>query len=386
MKIGLFTDAFFPMTDGVGMVVHNYAKYLMNYGEVIVFCPKYHLSFDDGKLPYKVVRCASFKVLGIDYSLPIPDVDLSFIKELDKYKLDIVHIHSPFTMGKVGIRYAKKHHIPVIGSMHSQYKQDFMRATKNKYLASKLTNTILRVYAKCNECWAVSSEVARIYHEDYGFKYLPKVMNNATEMLPVENISKARKYINKECDINNNTLMFLFVGRINNLKNVFFILDVIKRIKELSDLKFKMVYVGEGQDMEELKRRIKKYKLGKDVLLYGKVDDREELSNFYQRADLFIFPSMYDASSIVQIEAASQKTPCIFAKDSATSSMVKNNINGFVEEIDVDKFANRIIKIMNNKELLEKVSNRAYKDLYVTWKQKINDVYKKYEEIIKKGL
>ena len=138
--------------------------------------------------------------------------------------------------------------------------------------------------------------------------------------------------------------------------------------------------------MEELKKRIKKYKLGKDVLLYGKVDDREELSNFYQRADLFIFPSMYDASSIVQIEAASQKTPCIFAKDSATSSMVKNNINGFVEEIDVDKFANRIIKIMNNKELLEKVSNRAYKDLYVTWKQKINDVYKKYEEIIKKGL
>ena len=66
--------------------------------------------------------------------------------------------------------------------------------------------------------------------------------------------------------------------------------------------------------------------------------------------------------------------------------MVKNNINGFVEEIDVDKFANRIIKIMNNKELLKKVSNRAYKDLYVTWKQKINDVYKKYEEIIKKGL
>ena len=50
--------------------------------------------------------------------------------------LDIVHIHSPFTMGRVGIDYAKKNNIPVIGTMHSQYKQDFLRASKND---SKMT-------------------------------------------------------------------------------------------------------------------------------------------------------------------------------------------------------------------------------------------------------
>ena len=38
------------------------------------------------------------------------------------------------------------------------------------------------------------------------------------------------------------------------------------------------------------------------------VKDRELLASIYERADLFLFPSLYDASSIVQIEAALQKT------------------------------------------------------------------------------
>ena len=38
------------------------------------------------------------------------------------------------------------------------------------------------------------------------------------------------------------------------------------------------------------------------------VKDRELLASIYARADLFLFPSLYDALSIVQIEAALQKT------------------------------------------------------------------------------
>ena len=45
-----------------------------------------------------------------------------------------------------------------------------------------------------------------------------------------------------------------------------------------------------------------------------------------------LFPSMYDASSIVQIEASSQKTPVLFLKNSATASMIENNVNGFLSD------------------------------------------------------
>ena len=139
ITIGLFTDVFYPMTDGVVMVVDNYAKRLMKYANVIVFAPRYiGKEFDDSIFNYKVVRCISLKVPFIDYSLPIPKMDNKFIQELKNYHLDIVHIHSPFTVGEAGITYAKKNNIPVVGTMHSQYKQDFLRAVRNDYFATTL--------------------------------------------------------------------------------------------------------------------------------------------------------------------------------------------------------------------------------------------------------
>ena len=383
IKIGMFTDAFFPMTDGVGMVVHNYALRLNKIAEVIVFCPKYKKDFDDAKLPYKVVRCKSVKMPILDYSLPTPKIDRSFKKELDQYDLDIVHIHSPFALGKMGIQYAKRHKIPVVGNMHSQYKQDFVRAVKFDTMAQGLTKIILNVYNKCTECWTVNAEVARIYHEEYGFKYLPRVMCNATEMEPLKDPLKARKLINKECNLDDDTFVFLFVGRLNNLKNIFFIVDVMNLIKKNApDFDFKMIYVGVGQDEKELRSRIKKYHLEDNVMLYGKVDDRDLLASFYSRANLFVFPSVYDTSSLVQIEAASQNTPGIFAKGTATAATVTDNVNGFIEELDDNLFMKRILKIVNDPKMLEKVSKRAYKDLYVNWDECVKRVYHRYLELI----
>ena len=108
LKIGLFIDTFFPMIDGVVMVVDNYARRLCKFANVTVFAPAIpNKNFDDSSLPYKVVRAKSFPLFFIDYSLPLPDLDNNFKEELKNNKLDIVHIHSPFTIGKVGIKYAK---------------------------------------------------------------------------------------------------------------------------------------------------------------------------------------------------------------------------------------------------------------------------------------
>ena len=384
ITIGLFTDAFFPMTDGVGMVVDNYAKRLIKYGDVCVFAPSYHEYFDDSVFPYKVIRCKSVKVPFIDYSLSTPKVDYSFLKQVNSFNFDIIHIHSPFTIGKVGVSYAKKHHVPLVGTMHSQYKQDFMRAVRNNILATKLTDILIKVYNKCDECWAVNSEVARIFYEDYGYKCLPKVMNNATEMLPVNDKDKACKLINEKYNIGNEKVL-IFVGRINNLKNVFFIIDALIELQKINpSFKYKMLFVGTGQDEEELKKRIAKNNLEDNVILCGKVTDRNLLACIYARSDLFLFPSYYDASSIVQIEAAAQKTPVLFLKDSAISATVTNNVNGFIEENDTKKYAERILNIFLNDELYHSVCENAYKDLYKNWDSKIEEVVGEYKILIKK--
>ena len=357
LTIGLFIDTFYPMVDGVITVVDNYAKTLSKMANVIVFAPEFHgKKYNDSKLTYKVVRCKSMKAPVIDYSLPIPDLDPKFKKELNQYHLDIVHIHSPFMVGKAGIEYAKKHHIPCVGTMHSQFKQDLKRAVKMNSAANLLNNTIIKTFNKCDECWAVNSEVARIFYEDYGYKKLPRVMNNATDMERVKDLTKAYKTINELHGISKDEKVFLFVGRINKLKNIFFIVNALKILREKEPkLKFKMLFVGTGQDEEKLNELVHKNNMEKEIIFCGKVTDKKLLAKYYARADLFLFPSLYDASSIVQIEAASQNTPTLFLKQAATAATVTDNVNGFLSENSEEAYAEKIIDILKNTKLYEEI-------------------------------
>lgn len=386
ITVGLFNDSFFPITDGVIMVVDNYARRLSNFCNVIVFVPNYLFSkFDDTTLPYKVVRCYSVDVPFLDYSLPIPKLDYKFIRNLNKYKLDIVHIHSPFSLGVAGLKYAKRHHIPCIATMHSQFKQDFKRALKSEMLANKFTYRLMKVYNKCDLCFAVNKEVARIYFEEYHYKTMPRVLLNATDMEPIENNNKTYKGLDKKYNIKWNEKVFLFVGRLNILKNILFIVDSLSVLKKKKpSLKFKMLFVGVGQDEDKLKERIKELNLEKEVLLVGKIKDRIELASIYKRADLFLFPSVYDASSLVQIEAASQKTPGVFLKNTATSSTITDNVNGFLSDETVGAYSDKIIEVMENKGLYKKVSDNAYYDLYRSWDKAIEEIYDIYKELIDK--
>lgn len=386
ITVGLFNDSFFPITDGVIMVVDNYARRLSNFCNVIVFVPNYLFSkFDDTTLPYKVVRCYSLDVPFLDYSLPIPKLDYKFIRNLNKYKLDIVHIHSPFSLGVAGLKYAKRHHIPCIATMHSQFKQDFKRALKSEMLANKFTYRLMKVYNKCDLCFAVNKEVARIYFEEYHYKTMPRVLLNATDMEPIENNNKTYKGLDKKYNIKWNVKVFLFVGRLNILKNILFIVDSLSVLKKKKpSLKFKMLFVGVGQDEDKLKERIKELNLEKEVLLVGKIEDRIELASIYKRADLFLFPSVYDASSLVQIEAASQKTPGVFLKNTATSSTITDNVNGFLSDETVGAYSDKIIEVMENKELYKKVSNNAYYDLYRSWDKAVEEIYEIYKDLIDK--
>ena len=111
-------------------------------------------------------------------------------------------------------------------------------------------------------------------------------------------------------NIKKDEVVFLFVGRIISIKNIFFILDVLKKLKERGK-SFKMIYVGDGPDFESLSKKVKEYNMNDEVILAGKILDRELLKEIYFRANLFIFPSLFDSSSLVQIEAASQETPTI---------------------------------------------------------------------------
>ena len=379
ITIGIFNDAFFPATDGVVLVVYNYAMYLSKIANVILFVPDYKKEYDDSIYPFKIVRIKSMQVPTVEYTYGLPNLDHNLKKELAKYHFDIIHVHSPFSIGAIGIKYGRKNHIPVICTMHSQHKQDLKYITHSNFLANLGTKKLISLYDKCDECWAVNKGVAKLFFEEYGYHTMPKVMPTAVDMTYVKDTKKAHEVINKLHQIKEDEKVFLFVGRLTKLKNIFFIVDALAEIeKRKINLNYKMIYVGIGQDGEELKRYVKSKKLDKKVIFAGKVVDRELLSYYYARCDLFLFPSMYDANSLVQREAASQKKPTIYLKDAITAYDIVDNETGFI------RYADKILDVLDNPKLYHKVCKNVYHDVYCTWDDIIKKSYKIYLEWIDK--
>lgn len=381
LKIALFIDTFYPMIDGVIQVVDNYAKRLCKTHDVTVFTIKPRKKgFDDSTLPYKVVRCKRIKLPFLDYDMPTPKFDSKFKKAIFNEKFDIVHIHSPFGIGKLGVKYAKKYNVPVVATLHSQYYKDFLKESHSKVIAKLLLKNIIKVFNRCDECWAVNSEVANIYYNEYKINKMPLTRNNGTDMIPFDNLAKIEELKNNY-KIKENQKIFLFVGRLTILKNILFIAESLKILKD-KNFNFKMIYVGSGPDEEILKAKIKELGLVEGVILTGKISDRNTLACIYKMSNLFLFPSLYDCSSLVQIEASCQSTPCVFIKGSATSATVTDQVNGYLSENSVEDFANTIIKIFENKKQYEEVCLNCHKDLYVTWDDAVKLAEKDYFRLI----
>ncbi len=379
-KVGLFIDTWYPMVDGVIKVVDNYARRLIQYCDVVVFCPEtrgYKIE-DDAALPYEVVRCSSIPLIGNDYDIPTPALDPVFEARILRSGIDLVHIHSPFTLGLSGVLYAKIRHLPVVATLHSQYRQDFEKPLKIKGAVDLAMGGVMRVFNACDECWAVNAGIKELYENEYGLTAPCKVRLNATDHVPVADPAKAAAIVNETYGIPADATVFLFVGRINFIKNIDFTVRALARAKEMGLKNFRMLFVGRGQDEEKLAALVKECGLANEVVLCGLVSDREMLQNLYSRAKLFLFPSLYDANSLVQIEAACQGTPTVFLEGAKTAATVTPGVNAYVSKRGEENYARMILDILSDQTGYLRVSAAARSDLYLNWDDVVKEVYADY--------
>lgn len=380
LKIAMVIDTYFPMIDGVVMVVHNYAKRLQQYADVTVFCPTVDKSHKD-EYGYKVVRCRSFKPFFLDYVAPVPQLDGKFKQHLKNEQFDIVHIHSPFTIGSMAVKYARRRGIPTVATMHSQYRQDLKVNAKFDWLADLILSFLMGVFNRCDECWAVNEAMRQLYLSEYNLTANNKVQSNASDFYPVADKAAVRRQIRERFGVAEGEKLLLFVGRINFIKNIPFIVKALACLKQRG-FPFKMVFVGDGSDVPALQKLISDNGLDENVILAGKISDRAELEHIYAGSDLFLFPSLYDANSLVQIEAASQALPTLFIRGAKTAGSCVENENAFMSDNDPALYAEKIVSIFENDQLYKTVSANAQNQLYVTWDDSIKNLLNDYERII----
>lgn len=383
MKVGLFIDTWYPMVDGVIKVVDNYARRLVNYCDVVVFCPETrgYKKEDDEKLPYKVLRCHSLPLINYDYDIPTPALDPLFEAQLIRSGIDLVHIHSPFAVGLAGVLYAKLHRLPVVATLHSQYKQDFEKPLKIKPALDVAMRAIMRVFNACDECWAVNSGIKELYQTDYGLTAPCKVRLNATDHKPVEDPAEAARIVNETYGVPADATVFLFVGRIDFIKNIDFTVRSLARAKELGLKNFRMLFAGKGHDEDRLAALVRELGLTEEVIMCG-LTQKDMLQNLYSRAKLFLFPSLYDANSLVQIEAACQGTPTVFLEGARTAATVTPGVNAYVSAPGEDNFARLLLEILARPDEYARIASAARRDLYLNWDDVVREVYTDYSRRI----
>jgi len=380
MRIGQFSDSFLPIIDGVGRVVYNYCETMANKGhDVGVICPLENMG-NRGKFNFEVIDYLSHNLLfNKQWDMGFPLLDPHYQKRLSMSNFDIVHVHTPFIAGAEGIRYAKERKVPLVGTFHSKYYDDFLQITGSRYIAEFGTDVVVDFYNHCDEVWAVSENSADTLYS-YGYTKLIKVMPNGMKIKDVNasTIKKAKNHF----DFDDKPIL-LYVGQLNWKKNILRILEAASLLAK-DNVDFTLVLAGKGPHEEEIKEKIKQLNIEKQCRFVGHVLDEELLYGLYGLASLFVFPSIYDNAPMVIREAANAGTASIVVDGSSASEVITNGVNGLYCQdnsqslYEIEKYA------LSKPSMLETMGEHAKESIPVAWDVIINSVLSRYEELIKK--
>ena len=378
MKIGEFSDSFLPIIDGVGRVVYNYCETIANKGyECTAVVPLDKFGYR-GKFPFEIIDYYAHSVpLMSKYDAGLPAFDLHYNARLKMTDFDIVHVHTPFIAGAEGIKYAREHDIPLVGTFHSKYYDDFLQLTGSRHIAGLGTDIIVKFYEQCDEVWAVSESSAKTL-QDYGYKGKVEVMPNG---MMIKELDPSWRDLAKDHFGIDDDPCLLFVGQMNWKKNIQKILEAASYLKR-DGVKFNLIMAGKGPHEEEIKQKIRELGIEEDTYIVGHVLREDLLMGLYMLADLFVFPSIYDNGPMVVREAANAGTPSIVVRGSSAAEGIDDMVNGFYCEDDSESICEVIEKAFADRENTARIGEQAKETIPVAWDEIIDNVIDRYQYLI----
>lgn len=241
-------------------------------------------------------------------------------------------------------RYIKKNKINVIHSHYpvTTYIPAIMRFFNKKY-KFVVTHHISGIpkhplNRKGNKVIAIGNELENELLNEYQYEKadIVKIYNGVSEEFYISNYKK-EEYKNK-IDINNELFTIGFVGTFTHRKGI----DVILKAISLLDFDFQMVFLGEGEFLEE---ELKKHKLEDKVIVRSFSDPK----NYYRAFDCFVLPSRQEGFPLVAIEAMLSQT-----------TVIRSDVEGATQQI-IDKETGFLFKTENHKQLAQ-VIKKLYED------------------------
>ncbi|MFP4114210.1 MAG: glycosyltransferase [Spirochaetota bacterium] len=384
ITVGQFNESYKPIMDGVGLCAENYARWIHEkHGTAYAVVPRVPGYEDDD--PYTVIRYPSLPVPRMaPYRFGVPWASPTLGRRLRSIPFDIVHSHSPFVAGRMARRTAGSRGIPHVSTFHTKYRDDFTRFTTVAPAVHAFVNGLVRFYNSCDHVWTPSDATKRTLRE-YGYEGEITVVPNGSDLRRPSAEERARYRAEGEslCGVPHDAFVFLFVGQHRWEKNVELILRSIALLvgEELRG-PVALVFAGEGYAAQDMKRMACELGIGDRTVFLGKIVERERLKAVYARADLFLFPSVYDNAPLVMREAAAFGVPTVVAEGSSAAEAIREDENGFAVPVDAEAMAARLKRLVENRDLVSRVGTNASLSVYRSWEDIVDWVAGEYERII----
>ncbi|MBA7537984.1 Alpha-monoglucosyldiacylglycerol synthase [subsurface metagenome] len=383
MRIAFFTNCYKPLVNGVVTSISSLKEAYERKGhEVYVFAPRVEDYIDQEK---NVFRYRSVNITNkVKYPLPIP-LSFKVKKVINEFNPDIVHIHHPFLLSSAAIMYGKKLGIPKILTIHTQYEQyAYYIYPIPERVTQEAIKMIISNLAYKTDCITTPSASMRKIIENYGIKNRIEVIPNAIHLISFkEDNELKRTEIKRKYNLKEDDKIILFVGRVASEKSVDKIIKALAIIKKRNNGKEKLLIVGNGPAIDELKELARTLKVEEDVIFTGTVS-YEEIQHYYKMAYVFTIASTTETFGIVTIEALASGVPVVAVKAPGAADILTDGLDGLLVDDDVEKIANALEKIIKEPELREKLSLGALK---TSEKYSINKISEKmlnlYREAIK---
>lgn len=149
-----------------------------------------------------------------------------------------------------------------------------------------------------------------------------------------------------------NQKYLLFIGRLEERKNIIGILRAFEILKEHYKIPHQLILAGKfGYGEEKIKNEIKNINFHSDIILPGFVSE-EEKRELLKNADVFLFPTFYEGFGLPILEAQSVGTPVV-ASDNSSISEVAGGAAILVDPANAEQIADATYKILKEENFRE---------------------------------
>lgn len=380
MRIAVFSDTFHPAIDGVVTCMDSVARELMRRGHQVRFFvprprdPKAVGELADG-LDVNYLSSVSLPTYA-DYRISLP-ISRSALRAFRAFAPDIVHAHSPFSLGWIGLRCARRAGLPIVATYHTVLPEFLVYLPipllKHTRLAKSLTWKYTALfYNRADRITAPSAAMAEELQRHHGRE--AAVLSNPVRF----NLFNRYAGTVRPDDV----FRLVFLGRVSFEKNIDVVIESLRILRERGR-HAELRIIGSGPAETSLKQQAHQRNVANEVTFHGTLR-KEALAEAVAQCHCTVTASTIENQPLTIPEAMAAGLPCVGVDYLGIPGLVKDGENGFLFPPFAPAIAaDRIETLMDSTELQNRLSANAIETARSLSESAVVDRYLSlYEEVI----